>query len=115
MSEIRCKSLALTAYAEYLLDQILDEMRRTDGAAPFTLTTPRDVRQRGAQLSLQFSDGETLDAVMQELEQEGILCDGNRPDYMRLAPSALYTRFEDIWMFAAAMRRALGLVELPSL
>lgn len=90
-------------------------MRATVDAAPFTFITPRDVRQRGAQLSLQFSDGETLDAAMQELEEEGILCDGNRLDYMRLAPSALYTGFEDIWMFAAAMRKALGLAELPSL
>lgn len=115
MSQIRSKSLALTGYTEYLLDQMLDEVREAGDAAPFTFITPRDVCQRGAQLSLQFSNGETLDAVMHGMEQEGILCDGNRPDYMRLAPSPLYTRFEDMWMFAAAMRKALGLAELPSL
>lgn len=57
-------------------------------------------KQRGAQLSLQFFDGETLDAVMHRMEQEGILCEGNRPDFMRLAPSPLYTWFEGMWMFA---------------
>ncbi|OAR00084.1 hypothetical protein LLEC1_01082 [Akanthomyces lecanii] len=80
MSEIQSKSLALTGYVEYLLSQIQDEMGEAVGAPPLIFITPRDVRQRGAQHSLQFSDGETLDAVMQKLDQEGIVYDGNKPD-----------------------------------
>lgn len=116
MSAIQSKSLALTGYAEHLLGKILrDAKADKDTAAPlFTFITPRNAWERGAQLSLQFADGETLDSILKVFEEEGIVCDGNKPNYMRLAPSALYTRFEDIWMFAAAMRKALGLTELPS-
>lgn len=108
---LRSKSLVLTAYTEYLLDQILAETKCDEPV--FILVTPRDPLQRGAQTSLRFRDKVTLDGVMEALEDEGIVCDRHRPDLMRISAAPLYSRFEDVWRFASALRDSLGLPRLP--
>lgn len=112
MRDLRSKSLLLTTYTQCLLDEMVDETK-SNGPPLFTLVTPRDPLQRGAQLSLQFRDGVTLDGVMEALEYEGIVVDRHRPTFVRITPAPLYSRFEDVWRFVSSLRDALALARLP--
>lgn len=107
MRSLRSKALVLTAYAEFLLDRMLDETRG-DATPLFTIITPRDPLQRGTQLSVLLRDG-LLDSVSHALEENGAICDKRKPNVIRVAPVPLYTRFEDVWEYMQILRRALGL------
>jgi kynureninase len=90
MERLRAKSETLTAYLEFLLEQTPQE--------GFSIITPRDPAQRGAQLSLQIrKDGR---AVRDRLARQGIICDWREPDILRVAPVPLYSSFLDVHTFA---------------
>ena len=99
MQRLRAKSELLTSYLEFLLDQ--------DISKKFSIITPRDSANRGAQLSLRLTEKgrEVCDA----LAKDGIICDWREPDILRVAPVPLYNTFSDVHTFAdkflAAMRR----------
>ncbi|KAF1948512.1 kynureninase 2 [Byssothecium circinans] len=105
MSELRSKSLLLTAYAEQLLTQIASRNIR-DGAFPFEIITPRDPRQRGTQLSVLLKE-ELMEDVSIALEKNGVICDKRKPGIIRVAPVALYNTFEDVWRFMRVLEGAL--------
>jgi len=89
MTALREKSLKLTAYMEYLLQQ-LDHL-------PFKIITPADPARRGCQLSLLFEkDGR---AVFEQLTAKGVIADWREPDVIRIAPVPLYNSFEDCYHF----------------
>ena len=90
MARLRAKSETLTAYLEFLLAQQVNE--------EFSILTPRDAAQRGAQLSLQITKGGR--AVCDRLARQGILCDWREPDILRVAPAPLYNSFADVHTFA---------------
>jgi kynureninase len=90
MARLRAKSETLTAYLEFLLAQQVNE--------EFSILTPRDAAQRGAQLSLQITKGGR--AVCDRLARQGILCDWREPDILRVAPVPLYNSFADVHTFA---------------
>lgn len=111
MHEMRSKSMALGGYAEYLLGQMLEEAQVKDACTklPFSFITPRNPHDRGAQISLQINDGKVAAAILDMLEQDGIVCDVRKSGLLRFSSSAFYTRFEDVWAFGKAMRKALKL------
>jgi len=90
IARLRAKSESLTDYLEFLLSR-----RSRD---PFSILTPRDSSQRGAQLSLQIRKGGR--AVCDRLSQQGIICDWREPDILRVAPVPLYNSFLDVHTFA---------------
>jgi kynureninase len=90
MARLRAKSETLTAYLEFLLAQQVNE--------EFSILTPRDAAQRGAQLSLQIT--KCGRAVCDRLARQGILCDWREPDILRVAPVPLYNSFADVHTFA---------------
>ncbi|RAL62319.1 hypothetical protein DID88_004885 [Monilinia fructigena] len=103
MEVLRAKSVKITAYLEdLLLDTAIYEKRR------FSIITPRDREQRGAQLSLQLADG-LLDVVMKELEVRGVVVDERQPNVIRVAPAPLYNSFEDVWKFVVAFEEAINI------
>ncbi len=98
---LRSKSLLLTAYAEYLLKQMLD---RTPDA--FEIITPADPLQRGAQLSVLLREG-LLDPVSTALVDAGVVCDKRKPGIIRVAPAPLYNTFSDVWHFMEIFEQAV--------
>lgn len=89
IEKLRTKSMQLTGYLEYLLDQIPgDEV---------TILTPRATNQRGCQLSLRVQ--KKGKALFEKLKQNGIVCDWREPDVIRVAPTPLYNRFEEVHNF----------------
>ncbi|KAK2040746.1 kynureninase [Colletotrichum somersetense] len=105
MTELRTKSLVLTAYAEYLLDAILTD--DTGSEPSLRIITPRNALERGAQLSVFLRDG-LLDCVSDAFISAGIVCDKRKPGVIRVAPVPLYCTFQDVWKFMDTLRRAIA-------
>jgi len=95
MAALRRKSLAATAYLEDLL--------LADSDRVYSIITPSDKEQRGAQLSILLEEG-LLETVMEYLEEEGVVVDERKPDVIRVAPAPLYNSYEDIWNFMQGFR-----------
>ena len=98
IERLRAKSELLTGYLEFLLDQ--------QRSARFSIITPRDPLQRGAQLSLRISRNGR--AICDQLAEQGVICDWREPDIMRVAPVPLYNSFSDVYAFAEKFAAAHG-------
>lgn len=89
MDQLRKKSLHLTAYLEYLLQQ-LPQLN-------FEIITPVDPEQRGAQLCLYFK--ERGKEIHDKMISSGIIVDYREPGVIRVAPAPMYCSFEDVYRF----------------
>lgn len=89
IDRMRAKSIILTAYLSYLLNQ-LDRIS-------FEIITPEDFEQRGAQLSLYFK--EKAKEIHNKLIDNGVIVDFREPGVIRVAPAPLYCSFEDVFKF----------------
>jgi kynureninase len=100
---LRAKSVLLTGYLEFLLNQILLNRRFSSG---FSIVTPQEHDRRGAQLSIRIPQiGRTL---CRRLTQEGIVGDWREPDTFRVAPVPLYNSYRDVFRFAQRFAAAIG-------
>lgn len=87
MPAIRKKGDELTAYLEFILDQLPGK--------PFAQITPRDPAQRGCQLSLRASKDPR--ELLKALQARQVFCDFRSPDIIRATPVPLYNRFLDVY------------------
>lgn len=94
IAALRAKSVQLTGYLEFLLDQI--------GSAQFTVITPRQANERGSQLSILAH--EHPKELFAKLEGAGVKCDFREPNVIRAAPTPLYNTFHEVWRFAKLLR-----------
>ncbi|KAH7088311.1 kynureninase 1 [Paraphoma chrysanthemicola] len=105
MDALRQRSLRLTGYLEARL------LRYPGGAPPYTIITPANPAERGAQLSVLLKPG-LLDSVLHHLEENGVVVDERKPDVLRIAPAPLYNSFLDVHRFIVifheACRKAVG-------
>ncbi len=93
IANLRAKSLRLTGYLEYLLDEAkIPELR---------IITPRDPLQRGAQLSMRVANGRP---VFEALGRAGVVADWREPDVIRMAPVPLYNSFGDCLRFVEMLK-----------
>ena len=97
IEKLRAKSELLTGYLEFLLDQLKSEK--------FSMITPRDSKQRGAQLSLRIK--EHGKAVLEKLMANDVVCDWREPDIIRVVPVPLYNSFTDVYRFVEVFSAAL--------
>jgi len=90
MEALRRKSVVLTGYLLWLLDQA--EHKR------FGVITPGNSDERGCQLSLRILDrpAQTIHAI----EASGVVTDFRPPDVVRVAPVPLYNTFHEVWRVA---------------
>jgi kynureninase len=89
IERLREKSISLTGYLEFLLDQ--------RGSSKFSIITSREPERRGAQLSVRVP--QQGQGVCDRLNAEGILCDFRQPDIVRVAPAPLYNSYRDVHRF----------------
>lgn len=90
METLREKSMKLTGYLQFLIEQI--------GSKKFSIITPSDPNARGAQLSIQAH--EHPKQLHDELVAAGVKCDFREPNVIRAAPAPLYNTFHEVWRFA---------------
>lgn len=87
MEHIRKKSLQLTAYLMYLVDDKL-------GHYGFTIGSPRDDSQRGGHVSLEHDESYRISKA---LTVRGVIQDFRNPNVIRLTPTALYTNYSEVY------------------
>jgi kynureninase len=92
MSAMREKSLLLTGYLEFIVDQV----RNTTGVQ-LQILTPANPNERGCQLSIVVPGAKKQ--LVKDLAERGIVVDWREPNVIRMAPVPLYNRFEDIFTF----------------
>ncbi len=98
MEKIRAKSVLLTGYLASLLDHCQTEN--------FSVITPRDPHQRGAQLSIRIKKNGR--ALCDRLAAKGVICDWREPDIIRVAPAPLYNSFFEVYRFVEIFRAESG-------
>jgi kynureninase len=97
MSALREKSVKLTGYLEFLLDDIRDER--------ISVITPRDPQERGCQLSIRVKDADK--SLFEAITAQGVVADWREPDVIRVAPVPLYNSFGNVYEFAEILKDCL--------
>lgn len=116
MGPLRERSVELTGALETLLkqsqyfvpaDQVSKNTRRG-----FTIITPSEISQRGAQLSLLFlpAGSEVMRSVFKYFTENGVIGDEREPDVIRLAPTPLYNTLKDCEEAAAVLEKAFNVM-----
>ncbi|MEY2479702.1 MAG: kynureninase [Verrucomicrobiota bacterium] len=90
MEALRAKSIKLTGYLQFLLQDT--------GSEKVTIITPHETDARGAQLSILVHDHPR--ELFKKLELAGVKCDFREPNVIRAAPTPLYNSFHEVWRFA---------------
>lgn len=102
MDRIGEKRDLLTAYMEYIIDEISEKNKEN---CTFEIITPRDKTKRGAQLSiLVHGQGKSL---FDALSSEGVVADWREPNVIRVAPAPLYNSFEDVYYFGQILEKSI--------
>lgn len=99
ISVLREKSVRLTGYLEFLLDASKVIKKEV------TLLTPRNVDERGCQLSIYLNHHGK--AVFDYLIDHGVVLDWREPNVIRVAPVPLYNSFEEVFNFTQILEQAL--------
>lgn len=107
MKNIRQKGDLLTGYLEFLLNDLNKTLKQT----LFTIITPKDLKQRGCQLSVFFTGNGKQ--IFEELQKEGVIADwrepsGDKAGIMRIAPAPLYNTFEEVWRFVSLLKNLVS-------
>jgi kynureninase len=97
MKRIRKKSLALT---EYLMDLVRVKL---DGMG-FSIGNPIQDDRRGGHVALEHDEAVR---IAKALKAEKVIPDFRSPNVIRLAPTALYTSFADVWDVVERLKRIM--------
>jgi kynureninase len=97
MDALREKSQTLTAYFEYLINEI-----ETDR---IKIITPSNPAERGCQLSIQVKNADK--SLHQKLMDKHIISDWREPDVIRCAPVPLYNTFQDVYRMVDELKKCL--------
>lgn len=98
MDRLRKKSIKLTGFLEYLIDELMDER--------IHIITPRNPEERGCQLSIQVKNADK--SLHKQLTIAGVISDWRDPDVIRVAPVPLYNSFEDVFIFTERLKNILA-------
>ncbi|MCB0326830.1 MAG: kynureninase [Bdellovibrionales bacterium] len=95
LGQLREKSVRLTRFLE---EGLIGHCKKS-----IKILTPNDSNRRGAQLSLCFPDeGKEM---FDSLQQHDVVCDWREPNVIRVAPTPLYTRYEDVFRFVEILNK----------
>ena len=94
---LRNKSVTLTAYLEFIINEVNKEL----GIMQYKIITPKVTKDRGAQLSIiaQQNGKQIFDGLM----ANHVLGDWREPDVIRLSAVPLYNSFEDFYLAGQAL------------
>jgi len=98
MERLRAKSVSLTGYLEFLLNQ--------SASQKFSIITPHESERRGAQISIRILQNGR--ALCERLAREGIVGDWREPDTFRVAPVPLYNSYQDVFRLVQRFVAAIG-------
>jgi kynureninase len=99
IEEIREKSLKMTSYLIYLVDNLL-----TEEPYNFKLATPRLPQQRGGHIALEHEDAQI---IHEDLIEHKVIHDFRPPNFLRFTPSSLSNSYQDIWQLVQILRKII--------
>lgn len=88
IENLREKSLKITKYMMYLIDNELSQYG-------FIVGNPRDDKRRGGHVALEHDEAVRINAALKDM---GVIPDYRRPNVIRLAPVPLYVSYHDVWL-----------------
>ncbi|NPD88876.1 MAG: kynureninase [Asgard group archaeon] len=89
IDEIREKSLKMTSYMIFLVDELL-----SGEPYNFSIGTPREKERRGGHVALEHKEAYK---IHEELLKKNVVHDFRPPNIVRITPSALYNTYTEIW------------------
>jgi kynureninase len=99
LERLRAKSVALTGFLTELLQPLQSSVQ---------LITPHAIESRGCQVSIRILGGGSRGRrVLDRLTELDVICDWREPDVIRVAPTPLYNRFEDVFTFSERLAQVL--------
>ena len=98
MERLRSKSILLTSYLEFLLNQRI--------SSSFSIVTPQEKERRGHNFQSEFCS--TGAHYVNGWLREGIVGDWREPDTFRVAPVPLYNSYQDVFRFAERFTAEIG-------
>lgn len=96
---IREKSLLLTGYLEFLLNEF------DPNGKHYSIITPKEPDERGCQLSIFIKKKGKV--VFSKLLKRGVSADWREPDVIRVAPVPLYNTFEEVFRFVEIFKHEI--------
>jgi kynureninase len=108
MERLRAKSISLTGYLEFQLNQLLLNplLLKQNVSQKFSIITPVEPDRRGAQISIRIHQKGR--ALCERLAREGVVGDWREPDTFRVAPVPLYNSYHDVFRFVRRFAAAIG-------
>lgn len=101
MDKLIAKRNQLTAYLEFILHEIDNEIPGTE----FEIITPSNQQERACQLSV-FLHGQGR-ALFDYLMKNGVITDWREPNVIRLAPAPFYCSYEDMYEFGQILKEGI--------
>ena len=101
ITDLRRKSDALTAYLEF----VIEEINKNSNEDIFKIITPKNQTDRGAQLSIVCK--RNAKAIFNHLTANGVIGDWREPDVIRLSPVPLYNTFTDVFEAGKILNEAV--------
>ena len=89
IQRIREKSITITSYLIYLIDQFL-----TGDPYNFEVGTPRNPDRRTGHVAIEHHEAFR---ISEALKARGIITDFRHPNIIRVAPVALYNTYHEVW------------------
>jgi kynureninase len=86
---IREKSLRMTSYLMYLVDEVLSKSPYN-----FAIGTPREDARRGGHVAIENDEGLR---ISEALRSRGVVPDFRPPNIVRIAPIPLYNTYHELW------------------
>ena len=99
MDKLREKAIQLTAYLEYLLNEIDTDRIR--------IITPSNPNERGCQLSIQVQNADK--SLHQKLIEHHVITDWREPNVIRCAPVPFYNSFKDVFKMVSILKSLLNM------
>lgn len=99
IDRIREKSIILTTYLIYLIDNLL-----TEDPYNFEVGTPRDSNRRTGHVAIEHPEAFR---ITKALKTRGVITDFRPPNIIRVAPVALYNTFFEVWQIVQFLQEII--------
>lgn len=99
IERIREKSLKMTSYLMFLIDEML-----TEKPYSYSIVTPREAERRGGHVGVAHEEAYR---ISEALKARGVIPDFRPPNIIRLAPVPLYVSYHEVWRVVQHLKKII--------
>jgi len=99
IKRIREKSLKITSYLIFLIDEMLSEKPYN-----YSIATPREPERRGGHVGVAHEEAYR---ISEALTGRGVIPDFRPPNIIRLAPVPLYVSYHEVWQVTQHLKEII--------